>query len=115
PSTKVGTAVYAGVGAVSMMAGAFIGAQLGPDINDVLFVFLRALTAAVFGGFNSFTLALAGSLFFGVADSCLRTGLFGTTTPGQKGMLTASAVFLAIVLIGRYRRNLIELLDAEGL
>jgi branched-chain amino acid transport system permease protein len=115
PINTVGTAVYAGVGALSMMAGALIAPVQGPNFIDVLFIFLRALTAAVLGGFNSFTLALAGALVFGVVDSCLRTGLFGDSTPGQREMLTVGAVFLAVIIVSRYRKNVIEVLEAEGL
>jgi hypothetical protein len=44
----------------------------------------------------------------------MRTGLFGSSTPGQREMLTVGAVFLVVLLIGKYRKNL-NILDTEGM
>lgn len=115
PLHLVGTAVYAGAGALAAMAGALIAPTLGPNMVDVFFVFLRAMSAAVMGGFGSFGLAFAGALFFGVADSSLRTGLLGNNTPGEREMVTIAVVLLVLILLNRYRKNLIEVLDAEGM
>jgi branched-subunit amino acid ABC-type transport system permease component len=115
PLHTVGTAVYAASGAMSALAGALIAPILGPNLLDVYFVFLRALSAAVIGGFTSFGLALAGAVFFGVADTSLRTGLFGDSTPGQQEMMTMAVVLLAVITFTRYRKNMIELVDAEGM
>src|SRR5207244_13090720 len=62
PLHRVGTAVYAGSGALAALAGVMIAPVLGPSSLDVLFVFLRALSAAVIGGVSSFGLALVGAL-----------------------------------------------------
>jgi branched-subunit amino acid ABC-type transport system permease component len=115
PLHLVGTAVYAGAGALAAMAGALIAPTLGPNMIDVFFVFLRALSAAVMGGFGSFGLAFAGALFFGIADSSLRTGLLGESTPGQRELVTIAVVLIAVIALNRYRKNLIEVLDAEGM
>lgn len=114
PINRVGTAVYAGAGALSSLAGILIAPVLGPGFIDVLFVFLRALTCAVLGGFTSFSLALAGALLLGVLDSSLRTGLLGSVSGGQREMVTVGVVLLCILVLARFRRQQIDVIDAEG-
>lgn len=114
PLHTVGTGVYAISGALAALSGVLIAPTLGPNLIDVYFVFLRALSAAVIGGFSSFSLAIAGAIFFGVSDTALRSGLLGEVTPGQREMVTIGVVLLAVIVLTRYRRNLVELLDTEA-
>jgi branched-subunit amino acid ABC-type transport system permease component len=115
PLHRVGTAVYGVSGAIACLAGALIAPVLGPSLLDVYFVFLRALSAAVIGGFTSYSLAVGGALFFGVVDSALRSGVFGDTSPGGREMITVGAVFLAVAIVARYRKKMVELVQAEGM
>jgi branched-subunit amino acid ABC-type transport system permease component len=81
----------------------------------MLFVFLRALTVSVLGGFNSVALALAGSVLFSVMDSMMRTGLFGNISGGQREVIAVGLLFVGVVVINRFRAQGKELLEAEGL
>lgn len=114
PINRVGTAVYAGAGAIATLAGTLISPILGPGFIEVLFVFLRALTCAVIGGFTSFPLAVGGAVALGVVDSSLRTGLFGTTTGGNRELITIALVLLAVAVVNRLRRGRFEIVDAGG-
>jgi len=115
PINKVGTGVYAISGSIACLTGGLIAPDYGPAIFTMLFVFLRALTVSVLGGFNSVVLALAGSLVFSVMDSMMRTGLFGNVTSGRREVIAVGLLFVGVVVVNRFRKGGKELLSAEGL
>lgn len=106
----VGTGVYALSGAIATLAGALLTPMVGPDPFSLFIVFLRALTVAVVGGFNSLALALVGSVVLGVVDSSLRTGLFGGVSLGQREMVIMTVIFLAVLAI-RKRFPVLDVVD----
>lgn len=115
PINRVATGVYAVAGGLSALSGALIAPDYGPAIFTMLFVFLRALTVSVLGGFNSVTLALAGAVLFAMSDSMIRTGLFGTISNGQREIITVGLLFIGVVIVQRVRGQSKELLEAQGL
>ncbi|MEW6472330.1 MAG: branched-chain amino acid ABC transporter permease [Actinomycetota bacterium] len=107
---RTGTMVYAGAGGIATLAGALMAPMIGPDPFSVFFLFLRALTVAVVGGFSSFTLALGGAVVLGLVDTALRTGLVGRSTLGQREMVIMAIISLVVVVVAR-RRPVLELVD----
>jgi len=107
---RTGTVVYAVSGGISTLAGALMAPMIGPDPFSVFFLFLRALTVAVVGGFNSFTLALGGAVLLGLMDTVLRTGLIGRTSLGEREWILMAAISLVVVIVAK-RRPILELVD----
>ena len=78
----------------------------------VLFVLIRSLAAAVLGGFDSLPLALAGAVLFGLVESLAGGGVFGTVSSGAREVLLMALLFAGIVLMGRRRGRVLNLLEA---
>ena len=111
----IGTATYAASGAIAVLAGAFLEPVLGPDPGSLFFVFLRALTVAVLGGFRSFGLALGGALLLGLIDSSLRSGVFGTTTIALNETVIVAVLIGVVVVVSRLHRPTLENIEVETL
>jgi branched-subunit amino acid ABC-type transport system permease component len=109
----IGIAVYALSAAIAAMAGAMMTPIVGPDPFNIFFLFLRALTVAVVGGFTSFTLALGGAVVLGLVDTSLRTGLVGGASIGQREMVIMGVIFVLVFLI-TWRRPVLELADESS-
>lgn len=105
PMYNIGVSVYAVAGALSALAGVLISPIYGPNVLYIYFPFLRALSAAVLGGFTSFGLAIAGAGLFGLSDSSIRSGLFGHSTLAQQEIFTTAVIFLAVIFITRRRKS----------
>jgi branched-chain amino acid transport system permease protein len=99
----VGIAVWAVAGAVGALAGALIVSLTVLYETALLFVMLRSLAAAVLGGFESFSLAVAGAIVFGLVESMVGGGVFGTVDAGVREVILMSALLGGVLLINRKR------------
>lgn len=115
PIRQVSTLVYAFSGAIAALAGAFVTPDFSPDVITIVFVFLRAMTVAVLGGFNSVGLALAGAMIFGMVDSMFRSGLFGNVSGGSREVIAVGLLLVGVLILNRFRQQSKELLEVEGL
>jgi branched-chain amino acid transport system permease protein len=101
--STVGTAVWAVAGGVGALSGALIvPIQVLTEVA-LIFVLLRALAAAVLGGFESFALALVGAFVFAVIESVIGGGVFGTIDSGVREIVLVSTLLVGVVLINRKR------------
>jgi len=73
---------------------------------------MRSLAAAVLGGFDSLPLALAGAVLFGLVESLVGGGVFGIVSSGAREVLLMALLFAGIVLMGRRRGRVLNLLEA---
>lgn len=101
PVERVGTGVWAVSGMVSALAGVLIAAQINVSLASFLVVMLRAFTVSMLGGFNSLPLVLVGGMVFGLTESTIGGGVFGTVDSGVREMLLM--VFLLGTIYGLYR------------
>lgn len=115
PINRVGTGVYAVSGALSTLAGAALGAQIGLDVGGLLGVFLRAMMVSVLGGFSSLSLALTGALVLALVDNMLRAGVFGMMSLGEQEAIVFGAILAAVVLLNRLRPQQSNQALAEGI
>ena len=99
----VGTAVWAIAGGIGALAGALIVPMAVLYETALIFVLMRALAAAVLGGFESFTLAVAGATVFAIVESTIGGGVFGTVNAGVREVILVSTLLLGVVVINRKR------------
>ena len=99
----VGTAVWAVAGSVGALAGALIVSLTVLYETALLFVMLRALASAVLGGFESFTLGVAGAIIFGLVESTVGGGVFGTVDAGVREVILMSSLLGGVLLLNRKR------------
>jgi branched-subunit amino acid ABC-type transport system permease component len=69
----------------------------------LIFVLMRALAAAVLGGFESFVLGVAGAVVFGIVESSIGGGVFGTVNAGLREVILMMALLVGVVVINRKR------------
>lgn len=112
PVRRVATAVWTVGGALAGLAGALVVPMTSLTELAVLFVLMRSLAAAVLGGFDSLPLALAGAVLFGLVESLAGGGVFGVVSSGTREILLMALLFTGIVLMGRRRGRVLNLLEA---
>lgn len=115
PIRKVGMMVYALSGGIAAMTGALITPDFSPDVITLMFIYLRALTVAVVGGFMSVSLALLGAMVFGMVDSMFRSGLFGDISSGTREVVAVGTLFVMVIVVTRFQKQSKDLLDVQGL
>jgi len=101
--SAVGTAVWAVAGGLGALAGALIVPLAVLYETALIFVLMRALAAAVLGGFESFALAVAGAVVFGMVESSVGGGVFGTVNAGVREVILMGALLVGVVVINRKR------------
>ncbi len=112
PLTRMGSSVYVFSGAIAALAGVLLASSVGTAMPNILFIFLRALIVAVLGGLTSLSLALAGCLLLGVAETSLTAGVFGLVPTDQRELLVMGLIFGLVFVINRLRP--IRVLEATG-
>jgi branched-chain amino acid transport system permease protein len=101
--SAVGTAVWAIAGGLGALAGALIVPLAVLYETALIFVLMRALAAAVLGGFESFVLGVAGAVVFGIVESSVGGGVFGTVNSGAREVILMMALLVGVVAINRKR------------
>lgn len=109
---RVGIGSYAAAGMLSALAGALLAPIAGTDLTSILFVFFRALTVAVVGGFRSPAFALVGSLVLSLTENFLAIGAAGDVGPGAKEFVIL-VVMVATALVVAKTRNAGHKLEVE--
>lgn len=99
----VGTAVWAVAGGLGALAGALVVSMTVLYETALIFVLLRSLAAAVLGGFESFTLGVAGAIVFGLVESTVGGGVFGTVDSGVREIVLMGALISGVMIINRKR------------
>ncbi|MGQ0843334.1 MAG: ABC transporter permease subunit [Sporichthyaceae bacterium] len=112
---RIGTAVYAVAGAIATMAGALFVATVAAASEGMLMLFLRGLIIAIVGGLVSVPLALAGAVLFGVLETGLVVGLFGTHGGGTREFVLLAAMMALILTVARLRRESFFVLGRQSL
>lgn len=110
-----GTLVYAGSGAFAGLAGVLIAVVGGPNPSDMVVLFLRGLAIAVVGGLRSLPLAFLGAFLFGLFETALIVGLFGSVSPARTEILLSGMLLAIIVITARLRRESFFLLERQSL
>lgn len=111
PVRRVAIGVWSFAGALAALGGALVVPMTTLTELAVLFVLLRSLAGAILGGFDSLPLALAGALIFGLVESVVGGGVFGTVSSGAREVVLMGILFSAIVLLAR-RKGAANLLEA---
>ena len=101
--SAVGTVVWAVAGGLGALAGALIVPLAVLYETALIFVLMRALAAAVLGGFESFVLGVAGAVVFGIVESSVGGGVFGTVNSGVREIILVMALLIGVVAINRKR------------
>jgi branched-chain amino acid transport system permease protein len=101
--SAVGTAVWAVAGGLGALAGALIVPLAVLYETALIFVLMRALAAAVLGGFESFVLAVGGAVIFGMVESSVGGGVFGTVNSGMREIILVLSLLAGVVVINRKR------------
>jgi branched-chain amino acid transport system permease protein len=113
--TRVGTLVWGVAGGLGAMSGALIVSMTVLHDTALIFVLMRALAAAVLGGFDSFFLGIVGAMMFGVIESVIGGGVFGTVNSGTREVILTGALLGAVVLIASFgRRKIATMAIGEG-
>jgi branched-subunit amino acid ABC-type transport system permease component len=110
-----GTIVYAGSGAFAGLAGVLIAVVGGPNPSDMIVLFLRGLAIAVVGGLRSLPLAFLGAFLFGLTETALIVGFFGSVTPAMTEVILSGLLLSIIVIAARLRRDSFFLLERQSL
>lgn len=113
PLDRVGTAVYGLAGAISGLAGVLLASTVGISFPQVLFVFLRAMTVSVLGGFTSMPLALAGCAVLGVGEAMISAEVFGPVSVASREIIIMGVLFALVFLVNRFRP--VRVIEAAGL
>lgn len=101
----IGTGVYAASGAIAATAGALYAAAVADATDGFLTLFVVGLLLAVVGGMRSVSLALAGSLFYGILQTALTGGLVGTVGVGKQQVILFAGLLGLIMIAARVRRE----------
>ena len=113
--TRVGTLVWGVAGGLGALSGALIVSMTVLHDTALIFVLMRALAAAVLGGFDSFFLGIVGAMMFGVIESVIGGGVFGTVNSGTREVILTGALLGAVVLIATFgRRKIATMAIGEG-
>ena len=113
--TRVGTLVWGVAGGLGALSGALIVSMTVLHDTALIFVLMRALAAAVLGGFDSFLLGVVGAVMFGVIETVIGGGVFGPVNSGTREMILTGALLGAVVLIATFgRRKLVGMAIGEG-
>lgn len=115
PVERVGTGVWAISGMVSALAGILIAAEINVSLASFLLVMLRAFTVSMLGGFNSLPLVIVGGLLFGLTESTIGGGVFGTVDSGAREIVLMVFLLGAIYALYRFgnKATQTELLEAK--
>lgn len=111
---RVGIGSYAAAGALAALGGGLLAPTIGTDLTAILFVFFRALTVAVVGGFRSPALAFVGALVLAITENFMAIGAAGDIGPGAKETVLL-LVMVALALAVAKRRKTGEKLQVEAL
>ncbi len=113
--TRVGTLVWGVAGGIGALSGALIVSMTVLHDTAFVFVLMRALAAAVLGGFNSFFLGVVGALAFGIIESVIGGGVFGTVNSGVREVILTGILLGAVVLLAAFaRRKIATMAIGEG-
>ena len=105
PVERVGTGVWAISGMVSALAGVLIAAQINVSLASFLLIMLRAFTVAMIGGFSSLPLVLLGGVLFGLTESIIGGGVFGTVDSGLREVILMGFLLGTIYVLFKFGRN----------
>jgi branched-chain amino acid transport system permease protein len=113
--TRVGTLVWGVAGGLGALSGALIVSMTVLHDTALIFVLMRALAAAVLGGFDSFALGIVGAMMFGVIESVIGGGVFGTVNSGTREVILTGALLGAVLVIANFgRRKIATMAIGEG-
>jgi branched-chain amino acid transport system permease protein len=113
--TRVGTLVWGVAGGLGALSGALIISMTVLHDAALIFVLMRALAAAVVGGFDSFFLGVVGALAFGIIESVIGGGVFGTVNSGVREIILTGVLLGAVVLLANFgRRKIAAMAIGEG-
>ncbi|MGQ0467253.1 MAG: ABC transporter permease subunit [Sporichthyaceae bacterium] len=101
----IGTGVYATSGAIAAAAGALYASAVANAVDGFLTLFVVGLLLAVAGGMRSVSLALAGSVLYGVLQTALVSGLVGTVGVGKQQVILFAGLLCLILVAARVRRE----------
>jgi branched-subunit amino acid ABC-type transport system permease component len=101
PVRGTATGVWCAAGALAALSGVLVGPSTRFGDTVILFVLLRALAAAVLGGFDSLPLALGGAFIFGQVESHLIGGTFWTVSSGWREVILMAVLFSGVLLLAR--------------
>ena len=110
-----GTLVYAGSGAFAGLAGVLIAVVGGPNPADMIVLFLRGLAIAVVGGLRSLPIAFLAALLFGLTETALIVGFFGSVSPARTEIILSGQLLAIIVIAARLRKESFFLLERQSL
>lgn len=110
-----GTIVYAGSGAFAGLAGVLIAVVGGPNPADMIVLFLRGLAIAVVGGLRSLPIAFAAAFLFGLTETALIVGFFGSVSPAKTEIILSGLLLAIIVIAARMRKESFFLLERQSL
>lgn len=106
----IGAGVYGVSGAIAAAAGALYASAVAAAVDGMLGLFVIGLLLAIVGGMRSVPLALLGSIVYGVLNTALVAGLWGTVGVGRQNVILFAALIALILVAARYRReNFIQL------
>jgi branched-chain amino acid transport system permease protein len=104
PVRSTAVAVWCIAGGLAALSGVLVGPLTRFGDTVMLFVLLRAMAAAVLGGFDSLPLALGGALIFGQIESHTTAGTFGQVTSGWREVILMAVLFTGVLLLARRKR-----------
>jgi branched-chain amino acid transport system permease protein len=112
---QTGTIVYAGSGAFAGLAGVLIAVVGGPNPGDMIVLFLRGLAIAVVGGLRSLPIAFLAAFLFGLTETALIVGFFGSVSPARTEIILSGLLLAIIVIAARLRKESFFLLERQSL
>ena len=101
----IGTGVYATSGAIAAMGGALYAAAVAQAVDSLLGLFVVGLLLAIVGGMRSVPLALAAALLYGILQTALVGGLFGTVPEGTRQVTLFTSLVVLIVVAAKFRKE----------
>lgn len=107
----IGTGVYGLSGAVAALAGALYAAAVAQAVDGMLLLFVRGLLLAIVGGLRSVPLALAAALMYGVLETALVVGFFGSVNEGAREIVLSASLLALILIAARFRKESFFLLE----
>jgi branched-subunit amino acid ABC-type transport system permease component len=97
------------------LAGVLIAVVGGPNPADMIVLFLRGLAIAVVGGLRSLPVAFVAAFLFGLTETALIVGFFGTVSPAKTEIILSGLLLVIIVIAARLRRESFFLLERQSL
>jgi branched-subunit amino acid ABC-type transport system permease component len=101
----IGAGVYGVSGAIAAAAGALYASAVANAVDGMLGLFVIGLLLAIVGGMRSVPLALLGSVVYGVLNTALVAGLWGTVPVGRQNVILFATLITLIVVAARFRRE----------